>query len=203
MLKKLMMVAVGLAMMSTVALADRQLLEVGAEAPDFFLFGVDYKYHELSEYLASEDTKAVVVIMMCNHCPVVVRYQDKMIELANEYQPKGIPFIGINVNPADMVAADSFPNMVKRAEEKKYPFPYVYDETQRVANAYGPSRTPEIFVVSKEGKLVYTGAIDEKGNDPQHLANALDDILAGREVQMPKTQPTGCTVKYRPEPKEE
>lgn len=172
----------------------------GDGAPDFDLFGVDYKYHSLSDY---PDSKAIVVVFTCNHCPVAKDYEDALVQLANAYQPKGIQFLAINPNPADMVAADGFPEMVKRAEEKKFPFPYLSDERQKVAKAYGATCTPHVFVVSPEGAIVYAGAVDNRHKEPNYLADALDDIIEGREVRKAESAQFGCSVKYRPEPKEE
>ena len=174
-------------------------VDPGDEAPNFKLFGVDYRYHQLSDYA---DSKATVVVFTCNSCPVAKSYEDDLVALAKEYQPKGIQFLAINPNPADKVPADSFPNMIKRAEEKGFPYPYLYDETQEVAHTYGAKVTPHVFVVGPEGTVVYEGAVDNRQEKPNYLANALDDILAGKKVEQPSAKPFGCTVKYRREPQE-
>jgi peroxiredoxin len=174
-----------------------QTLKVGVQAPAFELFGVDYKYHSLEQYA---EAKARVVVFTCNHCPVAKGYEDTLIALAYQYQPKGVQFIAINTNPADMVAADGFPQMIKRAEEKKLPYPYLYDETQKVSRAYGATVTPHVFVVGTDGTVLYEGAVDNQHREPHYLANALDAILAGKPVPEPSTTEFGCTVKYRPVP---
>ncbi len=194
MIRKTVLTVIAAAFLAAPAFAR---LQAGEEAPDFKLFGVDYRYHELSEYLAREDTLAVVVIFTCNHCPVAVRYEDPLLELADKYMGKGFPFIAVNPNPADMVAADGFPQMIIRAQEKKLPYPYVYDETQKTARAYGAAVTPEIFVVGKDGNVLYAGAVDNRGREPRYLSDALDDILAGENIRNPQSAPFGCTVKYR------
>ena len=171
-------------------------LEQENKAPDFDLFGVDYKYHSLSDYT---DRKAVVVAFTCNHCPVAQDYEDTLISIAKSYQPKGIQFIAINPNPADMVAADGFPQMIQRAKEKKFPYPYVYDERQKVARAYKATVTPHVFVVGPKGDILYAGAVDNRHNKPDYLIDALEDVLAGREVKRPETAQFGCSVKYRKE----
>jgi peroxiredoxin len=191
-------VLVGLIVLAAGAALAADTLEPGAQAPAFELFGVDYRYHSLEMYA---DAKACVVVFTCNHCPVAKAYEDKLIELANEYQPKGIQFIAVNSNPADMVAADGFPQMIQRAEEKKFPYPYVYDETQKVSKAYGAKVTPHVFVVGAEGKILYEGSVDNQHKEPNYLADALDAILAGKPVPEPSTAEFGCSVKYRPEPK--
>lgn len=174
-------------------------LEPGARAPEFELFGVDYKYHSLQEYA---DAEARVVVFTCNHCPVAKAYEDKLIALASEYQPKGVQFIAVNTNPADMVPADGFPQMIERAKQKGFPYPYLYDETQKVSKAYGATVTPHIFVVGPEGNILYEGAVDNRHEEPDYLADALDAILAGDPVPAPSTSEFGCSVKYRPEPEE-
>ncbi len=174
-------------------------LQPGDKAPAFELFGVDYKYHSLEQY---KDAAARVLVFTCNHCPVAQSYEDKLVALAKEYQPKGFQFIAINTNPADMVAEDGFPQMIERAKKKGLPYPYVYDETQKTSKAYGARVTPHIFVVGPEGKIVYEGAIDNRHEEPRYLANALDAILAGEEISRAATTEFGCSVKYRPEPDE-
>ena len=174
-------------------------LKPGDAAPEFKLFGIDYTYHSLARHPGA---KAVALVFTCNHCPVAKRYEDKLIATAKTYQEKGVVFLAINTNPADMVPADSFPKMQERAKEKGFPYPYLYDETQEVSRAYGAAVTPHIFVVSApnekgERTVLYVGPVDNRGNDPQVLTDALDDILAGREVKKADVKPFGCSVKYR------
>ena len=175
-------------------------LAIGDAAPDFELFGVDFRYHSPKMY---EGRRALVVAFVCNHCPVCVRYEDTLVELANKYQKEGVQFLAINPNPADKVAADSFLRMIERAKEKAFPYPYLYDETQKTAHAYGPERTPHVFVFGPERTLVYKGAIDNGHEAPFFLADALDAVLEGRKVEtdvvrkgMGEYKLFGCTVKY-------
>ncbi len=178
--------------------AEVTLLDIGDSAPDFELFGTDYRYHSLDMY---RDNMAIVLVFTCNHCPVSIAYEDNLVELAGEYHRKNIQFIAINTNPVDKVARDGFPEMMQRAEEKKFPFPYLYDETQKVSAAYGARRTPHIFVLGPEENgrrsIVYIGAIDNRHNEPYYLKNALDAVLEGRDVPLKETAARGCTVKYR------
>lgn len=175
-------------------------LAIGDEAPDFELFGVDYRYHSLGRY---DEARALVVLFICNHCRVSVDYEDTLIALANKYQEQGAQFVAINPNPAYKVAADGFPQMVARATEKGFPFPYLYDETQNTARAYGPERTPHVFVFGPDRKLVYKGSVDNHHEAPFYLSDALQAVLAGEEVEisvardgMGDYQVFGCTVKY-------
>ncbi len=174
----------------------------GDAAPAFELFGVDYRYHSLAQYA---DKKAVVVFFTCNHCPVAKKYEDTFIALAKKYRPKGVQFVAVNPNPADMVAADGFPQMRKRAAEKGYPFPYLYDETQKTARAYGAKVTPHVYVVrfadrggkKPEPAVVYKGGVDNRGKEPRYLVDALDAVLAGTDIENEKTAAFGCGIKYR------
>jgi len=169
-------------------------LQPGQTAPDFKLFGVDYKYHSLARHAGA---KAYVVVFTCNHCPVAKEYEDKLIDIAKTYQPKGVTFLAVNPNPADVVAEDGFPEMQERAKEKGYPYPYLYDETQEVARAYGAKVTPHIFVVAPDRKVLYEGAVDNRHKEPHYLTDALDAILAGKKVEADNTAEFGCSVKYR------
>jgi peroxiredoxin len=175
------------------------MLKFGDSAPTFSLKGVDGQTHSLDEL---KGEKGTAVIFSCNHCPYVKAYEDRMIQLAKEYQPKGIAFVLINANDPVKYPEDSFENMQKRAREKGYPFPYLWDETQEVAHAYEAERTPEVFLFDAELKLRYHGAIDDNWEDParvtkQYLKDALEALLAGREPEVKETQPVGCTIKWK------
>ena len=98
-----------------------------------------------------------------------------------------------------MVTGDGFPQMIERAKEKGLPYPYLYDETQKLARAYGATCTPHVFVVGADKTVLYAGAVDNRHEEPNYLADALEDILAGRQVKKASTAQFGCTVKYRPE----
>src|SRR5690606_4664699 len=107
--------------------------------------------------------KGYILIFTCNHCPFAKMYEDRIIDLHNKYAPKGFPVIAINPNDPTIVPDDSFENMQKRAEKKDYPFPYLFDETQSTAKAYGAEKTPHVYVLEKKGNdfyVQYVGAID-------------------------------------------
>ncbi len=178
--------------------ADVTLPEINSPAPEFKLFGTDLRYHSLDMY---REAGAIVLVFTCNHCPVSVAYEDDLVETANEYQNKNIQFIAVNTNPADKVARDGFMEMIQRAKEKSFPFPYLYDETQKVSEAYGARRTPHIYVLGElqngQRKFAYMGAVDSRHNAPYYLRDALDAILAGRDIEVKETEARGCTVKYR------
>jgi peroxiredoxin len=181
--------------------AEVTRLEIGAEAPEFKLFGVDYRYHSLSMY---EDKKAIVVGFHCNHCPISRMNRKAWVDLANTYHDKGVQVLAINPNPADKVAADGFVQMAQVAKENNYSFPYLYDETQKTAAAYGARRTDDVFVLGpadEEGvrRVKYIGPLNNNNAAPHHVANALDAILEGREVENKEVPEFGCTIKYRNE----
>ncbi len=175
-------------------------IEIGAVAPEFSLFGVDLRYHSLSHY---GDKDAIAVVFHCNHCPVSRMNVDRLVELGNHYQSEHhVQFLLINPNPVDKVAADGFMQMIARAEEKEFPFPYLYDETQQTAAAYGSRRTDTVFLlgpVDEEGnrRVAFIGPVDNRGNEPIHMAVALDQLLAGEEIEPSEIATVGCTSKYR------
>ena len=201
MMRKGTMLAVAAALLLAVGSAAVAAVEPGDEAPGFKLFGTDYTYHSLQDYA---DKEAIVVFFHCNHCPVTQGYEDQFSKMTKEYGEKGIEFLAVNPNPADLVEADSFPNMVKEAEKEGYPFPYLYDETQEVARAYGAKVTPHVFVVQFKGSgedekpmVVYEGSVDNRHEEPNYLENALEAILADEDIPKKKTAAFGCGVKYR------
>lgn len=174
-------------------------LKIDDRAISFQLPGVDGKKHALNDY---EGKHAVVVIFSCNHCPYVRAWEDRMVQVQTDYMSKGVQLLAINANDATQYPDDSFPKMKERAREKKFNFPYLYDETQKVAHAYGAERTPEVFLFDKNFILRYHGAIDDNYDDPKaakehYLRKALDAVLAGKPVTIPETKPIGCTVKWK------
>lgn len=168
-------------------------------ASDFNLKGVDGKSYSLESF---KDAKALVVVFSCNHCPYVVAYEDRMIAIQRDYAPKGVRFVAINSNDAKSYPDDSFEEMVKRAKAKGFNFPYLRDETQEVAKAYGATHTPHLFVFDANRKLAYTGKIDDNWQDAkavkqQFLREALDAIVAGKTPPTPETHAIGCTIKWK------
>lgn len=174
-------------------------LSIGSRAPGFNLPGVDGRNHSLEEF---KDRKAVVVVFSCNHCPYVKAYEDRIIAMQRAYADRGVAFVAISANDPVKYPDDSFENMVKRAKEKGYNFPYLYDATQEVARAYGAERTPEFFVLDSQGILRYHGRLDDNVEEPEkvkehYLRDALNAVLAGEPVPTPETAPVGCTIKWK------
>jgi len=174
-------------------------LELGHPAPDFSLPGVDGQTHSLADFA---DAKLLVVAFTCNHCPYVIGSEDRLNALLADYAPQGVAMVCVNSNETDNHPTDSFDHMVQRAKDKGFQFPYVRDESQDVALAYGALRTPHFYVFDAERKLRYTGRMDDNpmtaGEETtRELRDALDDLLAGREVAVPLTNPIGCNVKWK------
>ena len=176
--------------------------KLGSQAPDFSLPGVDGKTYSLTSF---SNAKALVVIFMCNHCPYVIAVQDRINALTREYAPKGVALIGINPNDAKKYPDDNFDAMKARAKELGYVFPYVRDDSQEVARAYGAFCTPDFFTYASEGGkflLRYAGRLDDNWKNSsavtrRELAGALDVILAGKAPSVNQTPSMGCSIKWK------
>jgi peroxiredoxin len=174
-------------------------MKLGDTAADFALKGVDGKTYSLKDF---DGAKALVVIFSCNHCPYVKAYEPRMVELQREFAGKGARFVVINSNDAAQYPDDSYANMVARAKEQGYNFPYLQDETQQVARAYGATHTPHLFVFDARRALAYTGKIDDNWQDAgavkQHfLRDALADLAEGKRPRLAETHAIGCTIKWK------
>lgn len=173
-------------------------LKIGMRAPGFSLPAVDGKFYCLSSFA---DKKILIVIFSCNHCPYVQAYQQRIIDLQNEFAKDGVQIVAINSNDDTKYPEDSFEEMKKRAEEKKFNFPYLRDETQEVAKAYGATHTPQIFLFDENRRLRYEGKIDDNWKEPdkvksKYLRDAILEVLSGKEVSVPETFSIGCTIKW-------
>jgi peroxiredoxin len=176
--------------------------KLGDVVSDFKLKNFDGKMVALSDY---KDSKGVIVIFDCNTCPYSKAYNARIIELNSQYSPKGFPVITINANDPDMSPGDSFQEMVKQAKNKKYDFPYLIDESQTTARAFGATNTPHVFVLKRDGKdfkVAYIGAIDNNSRssdsaDKKYVEDAVDALLNGKPVETTKTKAVGCGIKYR------
>jgi len=190
------------------AVTESVMLPLGTTAPSFSLPAanpdVDDRgddHRTLSDY---DDAQAVVVVFMCNHCPYVQHIEPALVDVAREYQEQDVQFIGICANDPEEYPDDSFENMARRAEAKDYPFPYLQDETQEVAQAYKATCTPDFFVFDDDRALVYRGRFDETrpNNGEPHggdLRQALDELLEAGEVTMEQRPSMGCNIKWKPE----
>ena len=174
------------------------MLSLGEKAPEFKdLLGADGKRYSITAF---NDKPVLAVIFSCNHCPYAVAYEERIIAIQRDYAGKGVQFVVVNSNDDKSYPEDSYPEMIKRATEKGFNFPYVRDADQSVAEAYGAVCTPHVFAFDKRRVLRYRGRIDEsressKAKSPD-FRNALDDLVAGRAVRVADTKPFGCSIKW-------
>jgi peroxiredoxin len=170
-------------------------LEVNARVPELRLPDTDGK--ETGLY---EPAQATVVVFTCNHCPYALAWHDRINEVARDYAPRGVRVLQINSNDAVRYPHDSLEAMRARVVADEFAGPYLHDESQRAAREWGATVTPDVFVVDAEGVLRYHGAPDADHSDESlraaWLREALDDVLAGRDVARPQTQPRGCSIKW-------
>src|SRR5262249_44394308 len=141
-------------------------------------------------------------VFTCNHCPYAQAWEDRINAIARDYAPQGVRLLAINSNNPLVSPGDSWEHMTRRAREKQFTFPYLYDESQEVACVYGAERTPEFFIFDATGRLRYQGAPDDNYEDEHavkhhYVREALDAILADQEAPIPQTQPVGCTIKWK------
>jgi peroxiredoxin len=174
-------------------------LKIDSSIPNFSLNGVDDKTYTLNSF---SDKKNLIVIFSCNHCPYVQAYEDRIISLQKEFEKDGVQIIAINSNDDVKYPDDSFDEMKKRANAKKFNFPYLHDETQGVAKAFGATHTPQIFLFDKNRKLKYEGKIDDNWQEPEnvkskYLREAILEVLNEKEVSVPETFSIGCTIKWK------
>lgn len=176
---------------------------VGDKAADFKLKNVDGQFVSLSDY---KEAKGYIVIFDCNTCPYSKAYNERIIELNAKYSSLGFPVITINANDPSLSPGDSFDEMKQQAKRKKYDFPYLVDETQEVARAYGATNTPHVFVLEKhknaELEVAYIGAIDDNSRNAklatrQYVEEAVNALLEKKKVTTTKTKAIGCTIKWR------
>ena len=179
------------------ALTESTMVKLGSKAPYFNLPNTD------GENISIEDFKAevLVVIFTCNHCPYAKAVEDRLIELGNNYS-KTVDFVLISSNDAENYPADSPEKMAEQARNKKYPFPYLFDETQEIAKAYSAVCTPDIFLYNDERKLEYRGRLDDNWQDPnqvtrEELRMAIDAVLSGNTIQFKQIPSMGCNIKWK------
>jgi len=174
-------------------------LKMDSLIPGFSLTGVDDKTYSLNDF---SDKKILIVIFSCNHCPYVQAYEDRIMELQNEFEKDGIQIIAINSNDDVKYPDDSFAEMKKRAATRGFNFPYLRDETQDAAKAFGATHTPQIFLFNNDRKLKYEGKIDDNWQEPDkvksaYLREAILEVLGNKEVSVPETFSIGCTIKWK------
>lgn len=174
-------------------------LEIGQPAPDFSLPATDGKDYSLGSFPSA---RVLVVIFTCNHCPYARAYEDRLMALQREFGPRGAQLIAINPNDEAGYPEDSFSNMVRRARERRFNFPYLRDASQRTARAYGAEYTPEAYVLDAQRRVRYIGRVDDNWQHPDQvqspdLRRAIEAVLMGQPVPNPITHAIGCTIKWK------
>ena len=172
--------------------------QIGDAVPAFTLTDTEGAEHAVP---AAEAPPATVLLQTCNHCPYVIAWNPRLRAVAEEYGPRGVRFLALSSNDAERYPADAPERMAQFVREQDWPIPYAYDESQHVARALGAERTPHVFVLDGEQRLVYRGAPDADHEDPSQnaawLRAALDAVLQQDEVERAETPARGCSIKWR------
>ncbi len=173
-------------------------LTIGEKAPDFDLIGTDVDYYSLDSF---KDYQYLVVFFTCNHCPYVTGSDEVTRKTAEKFIGPLFQFVAINSNSKNTYAEDSFENMVKRMDEQKFPWLYLYDETQKTAKDYGALKTPHFFIFNQERKLIYTGRGVDSPKDSSNikvndLDRALQELKDNKNISVQVTNPIGCNIKW-------
>jgi peroxiredoxin len=176
--------------------------QVGDYVKDFSLKNVNGSTLSLA---SMKDAKGAIVVFTCNTCPYSIKYEQRIIDLHNKYASQGYPVVAINPNSEKVQPGDSFKAMQERAKEYNYPFAYLRDESQEVAQAFGASRTPHVYLLEKDTKgwkVAYIGAIDNNHKDAdaadqKYVEAAIKDLQAGKQPAEAETKAIGCTIKWK------
>jgi peroxiredoxin len=172
---------------------------LGAACPEFRLPAVDGKVYGRDDFARSP---VLVVMFICNHCPYVKAVEDRLIALGRELGPRGVQFVAVCSNDAASHPDDAFDELAERWRAKEYPFPYLHDESQAVARAFGAVCTPDIFVYDRDRRLAYRGRVDDSWKEParvtrRELADAVEALLAGRAPAAEQRPSMGCSIKWK------
>lgn len=182
-------------------LLHSEKIKLGFLAPAFSLPSVDNKTFSLSDFSKSP---VLVLMFICNHCPYVKAVEERFLKLAHKYSGRGVQFVGICSNDPTDYPDDSPGNLLKNWKEKKFGFPYLIDESQEIAKAYGVVCTPEFYVFDQDRKLAYHGQLDDNWKEPQKvtrqdLKEALEKLLNGQQPSTQQTPSMGCSIKWKKE----
>ncbi len=177
------------------------MLPLGTEAEDFSLINTDGRTLSFADVAGERGT---VLMFICNHCPFVKHVANELAAIGYEYMPKGVGMVAINSNDVVSHPADSPEQMIHESEQRGYSFPYLFDETQEVAKAYGAACTPDFYLFDGNHKLVYRGQLDGSRPDSgvpvtgEDLRKAIDALLESRPLPQPQHPSIGCNIKWRP-----
>jgi peroxiredoxin len=174
-------------------------VSIGQQAPDFELPDTTGTIWSVSD---GDGAQAIVVVFTCNHCPYALAWHERIAQVARDYADRGVRIMAVNANDAQRYPRDSLDAMRRRVEAEDWPMPYLRDESQDVARAFGARTTPDVFVLDSQLRLRYRGAPDSDYDDPGQnaacLRDALDAIVAGEQPARPETKPVGCSIKWKP-----
>jgi peroxiredoxin len=199
-MRKLFLSLLGLALIASPALAGKfnTKVSVGDQAPTFSGIPAVMGQQDASVSLSDIKEPVVVLVFLGNHCPVVKAYDDRIIDFTNDYKGKGVKVVGVSVNDLD---ADRLPAIKDYVKDKGINYVYGYDESQQIGRAYGATNTPQFFVLDKDRKIRYLGAMDDSQNESNvkktYLRDAVDAVLKGETPAVEETQPKGCGVMYK------
>ena len=172
-------------------------ISIGDQAPDFDLKGVDGNNRSLKSFA---DSKILVVMFTCNHCPYVQAYEDRLICIQRDYAARSVSLVAINANDETKYPEDNYEKMIERSREIGYNFPYLRDIDQKITSTYGAEVTPEVFAFDQDRRLQYHGRVDDSRYPDEvktsDLRNAIDALLEGSVPPATETQAFGCSVKW-------
>lgn len=197
-IKSLSIILIVLSIISTNSFAQK----TNKNIVDFKLKNTDGSFVSLSDY---PNAKGFIIIFTCNHCPFAKLYPPRLNNLNNKYKPLGVPLIAISSTDTLMYEEDTYSNMVIKANDEHFNFPYLFDEIQEVAKNFKAQKTPHAFVIWKENNqwvVKYNGAIDNNGMEPEkvtesYVANAVHELLANKPVKTSETKSIGCQIAFR------
>jgi peroxiredoxin len=199
-MRKVLLTVVAIGAIGIPALAGKfnKVVSVGDKAPTFTGLPAVYNGEDTSVSLPDIKEDVVVLVFLANHCPVVQAYEDRIIEFTSDYKDKNVRVVGISVSK---MGQDKIPGIKDYMKEHKSNYVYAYDETQAVGKAYGATNTPQFFVLDKERKIRYTGAMDNSQNESNankhYLRDAVDAVLKAETPSLDETKPVGCSISYR------
>jgi len=198
-MRKVLLSVVAVSLFALPALAGKynKVITVGQKAPDFAGIPAVTNGEQSSVSLSDLKEDVVVVVFLANHCPVVQRYEDRLIDFVNAYKDKSVKVVGFAVSTMEQ---DKFPGIKNYMKDHKSNYVYGYDESQEIGRAYGATATPQSFVLDKERKIRYTGALDDSQNESKvsktYLRDAVDAVLKGETPPVDETPAVGCSVSY-------
>lgn len=198
-MRKLFLGFLGLALIATPALAGKYntKVSVGDKAPTFSGIPATINGQDASLTLSDIKEDVVVLVFLGNHCPVVLAYDDRIIDFTNEYKGKNVKVVAVAVSD---IEGDKLDGIRNHAKEKKINYVYGHDESQQIGKDYGATRTPQFFVLDKDRVIRYTGAMDDSQDESKvkkhYLRNAVDAVLAGKTPEVEETRAVGCGITY-------